>query len=116
MFADLGQHERSVEYYAKAAELDPDDAITLYNWGSGLFKLDRLQECIVIFESPADIDPTVETLLNLTVAYGRSGQLDQARAAFRACARVGSAASAGTRYCTDDTALNPHRPWRLSQK
>lgn len=82
MFAELGQHQRSVEYYAKAAELDPDDAITLYNWGLGLFKLGRLQECIAILESAADLDAKVETLLNLTVAYGRSGQLDRARAAF----------------------------------
>lgn len=82
MFANLGDYERSVQYYGQATELAPDDPIILYNLGMSLFHLERYPECVAMIERSVALAPKVETLLNLTVAYGRNGQSDQARAAF----------------------------------
>ena len=82
MFAEQGDYEKSVQHYTQAAELAPDDTIILYNLGLGLFQLESYAESISVLERAVALAPDVETLLNLTVAYGRNGQPDQARATF----------------------------------
>lgn len=89
MFADHKDYNRSAEYYIKAAELEPDDVIILFNLGVVLLELGRLQECIAVLERAAVLAPGVDTLLKLTIAYGRNGQLDQARAAFARARALG---------------------------
>ena len=89
MFADQKDYNRSVEYYIKANELEPDDEIILFNLGVVLLELGRLEECIAVLERAAVLAPGVDTLLKLTVAYGRNGQPDQARAAFARARALG---------------------------
>ena len=89
MFADQKDYKRSAEYYIKAAELEPNDVIILFNLGVVLLELGRLQECIAVLERGAVLAPGVDTLLKLTVAYGRNGQPDQARAAFARARALG---------------------------
>lgn len=82
MFADQQDYSRAARYYIKANELEPDDEIILFNLGMVLLELGRLQECIAVLERATDLAPEADTLLKLTIAYGRNGQPDQARAAF----------------------------------
>ncbi|MCH2662063.1 tetratricopeptide repeat protein, partial [bacterium] len=82
LLAERGQYEESVKYYLMAEEREPDDMVLLYNLGAGLLQLGRHGEAAARFERAAALDPSVENLLSLTVAYGRSGQRERAQTAF----------------------------------
>ena len=88
--ADLGQHEISVQYYRHAIALDPDNAVGLHNLGLGLFHLARYAESIEMLTRAVALKPTVETLLNLAMAYEFDGQVARAQSAYAQARRLDS--------------------------
>jgi tetratricopeptide (TPR) repeat protein len=48
-----GDYETSLQYYEKAADLDPDSAVVLFNRGDALYKQEKYDEALNVFEGAA---------------------------------------------------------------
>ena len=53
----MDQPEKALEAYGKANALDPANANAFYNSGLILFKLNRIDEALAVFEKAASIKP-----------------------------------------------------------
>ncbi|MDH3949553.1 MAG: tetratricopeptide repeat protein, partial [Deltaproteobacteria bacterium] len=56
----LKEHERSIEQFERALELDPGSAIDYANIGSNLREMGHKKEAIRLYQIALEMDPTIE--------------------------------------------------------
>ena len=54
--ASQSQHQEALDYYKVAADLNPQDASVLSNWGSSLNSVGQNEEAMTVFKKALDID------------------------------------------------------------
>ncbi len=71
--------EKTIEFFEKAIEVEPDNASAWYNKGTALGKLGKLDEAIKAFDKAIEIEPDIASAWNnKSTALGKLGKLDEA--------------------------------------
>lgn len=83
-YQGMGQDEKALPFLAKFAELHPEDANMIYNYGITLLQAKRYPEAAKAFKDAAAINPNFcDAYNNMGVAYSQNSEPRSAMAAFR---------------------------------
>jgi tetratricopeptide (TPR) repeat protein len=75
----LGRYQEAIEYYDRALEIEPNDALVWYNKGTTLGSLEKYDESIENFDRALAIDPNyVSALYNKGIALLHLGRYEEA--------------------------------------
>jgi tetratricopeptide (TPR) repeat protein len=75
----LGDPKKALESYDKNLQLDPDNALCLYNSGLILFEANRIEEALARFEQGIALKPADPDLLDMAArCYINQGKFDRA--------------------------------------
>ena len=86
-YSKLGQHQRAIQEYDRAIQLDPDYVDAYLNRGFTYKKLDQYQRAIQDYDKAIQIDPNYAYAYYIRgLAYHNLGQTAKAKADFaKAC-------------------------------
>ncbi|MBI5846631.1 MAG: Hsp70 family protein [Nitrospirae bacterium] len=100
-YGDLDEEEKALEYFKRAVELEPRNAVMLANYGSQLVMCGQVTEAIPKLRESIDIDPDEYIAYNwLGHAYRHIGEEDNARQEFKKAQQLLRAVS--SRYPDND--------------
>lgn len=79
VFVATGSHERAIQYYAAAMEMDPGYSEYYNERGTILFRMGRLQEAAADYCNAIELSPPYpEVFTNLGQCYRRMGEMEKA--------------------------------------
>jgi tetratricopeptide (TPR) repeat protein len=83
VYVAIGSHERAIQYYTAAMEMDPGYSEYYNERGTVFFRLGRLQEAVADYCKATELSPPyAEVFTNLGQCYRRMGEIEKAIACY----------------------------------
>jgi cytochrome c-type biogenesis protein CcmH/NrfG len=84
LYFDTHQHQKSIDAYARALALKPDDPNVVTDQGIMYLALDQYDQAIANFQRASRLDPShLQSLFNLGIAYQHKGDAAKAASTFK---------------------------------
>jgi tetratricopeptide (TPR) repeat protein len=84
IYASRGEHERAIEAFRRALDLEPGVGVTEHNLGRSLHAIEAYDEALFHYQLALVLDePRASTLVNMAIAYYETGQMVEAADAAR---------------------------------
>lgn len=85
------EERKSLKYFKKAAELDPQNVNRLATWADVLIDLERKDEALKVLKKALEIEPTnIEILIQYATLLGDIGKIKEADSLFRMASEIDS--------------------------